>query len=463
MNAEYSQSAGSRTKITPERFQALIRELTDENPFAVRAVLRIASVAFTDNVPTLAVTLEERPRLLVNLDFVQEHCLTDAHIKALICHEYLHVLLGHTERFQTMTPTLNLALDSVINAIIHRQLGPEYSGMMSVYYAREPGLGRLLRPMTEEEQCRYNEKGWSDETMDGHSSCTSERIPSWMRAWYGVYTGSLVADDILDLAQELKDVFPEQGYLGNHEDRTGPLPQALEDALDEAMREMNGDGIWRAPRVRGIGPNPYEMVVRATDEPIYRWRRMTFEALRECLLPDTRSRLTESVETSYALPVLNVGDRRGFLRALWSPLLPDVLWRSSVERPQGSANVYLDVSGSMMAEMPHIVALLHRLRHAVRMPFWAFSNVISRAEIVSGRLVAQTTGGTSINCVLAHIQQTKPTAALVVTDGYIEEVDRALLASLRGTRLHALVTRDGSTEELERVGIPYRQLERFPT
>jgi hypothetical protein len=463
MNTEHAQSVGSRIQITPERFHALIRELTDENPFAVRAVLRIASVTFTDRVPTLAVTLEERPRLLVNLDFVQAYCRTDAHVKALLCHEYLHVLLGHTERFRTMTPALNLALDSVINAIIHRQLGAEYSGFMSAYYADEPGLGQLLRPMTKEEQDRYNKQLWGDAAVDGDSSYKPERVPTWMRAWDGVCTGRLVADDILDLAQEMRGAFAERGYLGNHEDRTGPLPPALADALDEAMREMNGDGIWRMPRDRGVGPDAYEAVVRASDEPTARWRRMAFEALRECLLPDPRSRLTERAETSYALPVLNERDRRGFLRALWSPFLPDVQWRSSVERPQGSANVYLDVSGSMMAEMPHIVALLHRLRHAVRMPFWAFSNVVARAEIVSGRLVAQTTGGTSMNCVLAHVRETKPGAALVVTDGYIEEVDRALLASIRGTRLHALVTRDGSTTELERAGIPYRQLERLPT
>ncbi|MBK7792707.1 MAG: hypothetical protein IPJ62_09420 [Betaproteobacteria bacterium] len=45
------------------RFRAILAELIDENPFAIRAVLRILSVEFTTAVPTLAVTCEEHPRL----------------------------------------------------------------------------------------------------------------------------------------------------------------------------------------------------------------------------------------------------------------------------------------------------------------------------------------------------------------------------------------------------------------
>ena len=55
----------------------LYRELIDENPLAIRAVLKVLCVEFTDTVPTLAVTCEERPRLLVNLAFVREHCRTE--------------------------------------------------------------------------------------------------------------------------------------------------------------------------------------------------------------------------------------------------------------------------------------------------------------------------------------------------------------------------------------------------
>jgi predicted metal-dependent peptidase len=91
--------------------RGLLQELIDENPFAIRAVLKILAVEFTDAVPTLAVTNEERPRLLINLGFVREHCRTAEHVKAVLCHEFLHVLLRHTSLQGPLTPARHLALD----------------------------------------------------------------------------------------------------------------------------------------------------------------------------------------------------------------------------------------------------------------------------------------------------------------------------------------------------------------
>ena len=54
-----------------QEFRAIYRELMDENPFAARAALKVLRLEFTSEVPTLAVTLETQPRMLVNLAFVQ--------------------------------------------------------------------------------------------------------------------------------------------------------------------------------------------------------------------------------------------------------------------------------------------------------------------------------------------------------------------------------------------------------
>jgi len=137
--------------MTAEEFRNIYRELIDENPLAIRAVLKVLAIEFTEEVSTLAVTLDSQPRLLVNLAFVGKHCRTDAEVKGVICHEFLHVLLRHTERFTRLTPPEHLALDAVINAIIHRRLGPDYSGMMSRYYENARGMHRLLRPPRDNE------------------------------------------------------------------------------------------------------------------------------------------------------------------------------------------------------------------------------------------------------------------------------------------------------------------------
>jgi hypothetical protein len=180
--------------VTPARFQAIFQELLDENPFAVRATLRILQTEFTPGVPTLAVTCEERPRLLVNLGFVEQHCQTEAHVKALLCHEFLHVLLRHTEQATPLTRARHLATDAVINAIIHRTLGEAYSSLMATYYAGAEGVQRLLRPPAEHELAQM--RGMVRRTV----SIAERRFES---VWLGLYAGTLNVDDMDSVAQEV--------------------------------------------------------------------------------------------------------------------------------------------------------------------------------------------------------------------------------------------------------------------
>lgn len=429
-----------------EDFRAIMMELMDENPFAVRSVLRILEIRFTNKVNTLAVTCEERPIFKVNLKFVNQHCRTDEHVKALICHEFLHVLLNHTEKHKLTTPLHNLALDAVINAIIHRTLGEAYSSMMGEYYVDTEMPMMLLRPIRKDEKAADN-------------------LPLW-EAWQGLYSGKLVADDILEILKDLRNSKSNKvsldDLLGCHtEDEQ--ISEEIRDAIRDAMKQMNGDGIWRSPGEHGVGTGVYKPVFLASDEPIERWRRKTMSVLRSCLIPDKKSRLLEDIPQAYRLPVLNEHDKRAFLQGLWSPFIPDATWETARKIPQGTANVYLDVSGSMNVEMPFIVALLNRLRSYIRMPFWVFSDVVAKANIVKGVLEAETTGGTSMNCVLEHIAKTKPQAAVVVTDGYIEVVDRRLLKTISSVKLHVLISREGSASEVHQAGIPYTQFERLPS
>jgi hypothetical protein len=453
-----------------KRFNALLQELIDENPFAIRAILKILDVQFTDSVPTLAVTRQSKPRLLVNLQFISDHCGDDYQVKAVIIHEFLHVLLRHTEEKKPLTPARHLALDAVINAIIHRQYGPEYSSMMATYYADVTDLRKLLRPMNREEEMFYDDY-WDEDYP----------LPQWVEAWKALFSGYLIVDDIEGLAKQLESDKPdtrdaygpfvlEKGdlgepgdLLGNHQDLGRTLPEDLENALEKAMREMNGSGIWRSPHSRGAGANPYEEIFSGKDESLLRWERKTLAVLKRYLQPDRKSRASHEVPVDYRLPVLSPGDRRAFMRSLWAPFLPEAQWTTTKTAPDGTAQVYLDVSGSMYSEMPLIVALLGRLSKYIRRPFWAFSDIVAPAVIENGQLRAETSGGTSMSCVLEHIALTRPASAIVVTDGYIEEVDQCLIQGISKTRFHAIVTRDGSPSALHRAGITYTQLDEVPS
>lgn len=433
-------------------FKSIVAEMIEENPLAIRAVLKILAIDFTDDVPTLAVTCENRPRLLVNLDFVKAHCATDQQVKAVICHEFLHVLLRHTEGRRSMSPRENLAMDAVINAVIHRQLGPDYSSMMSAYYAGADGLRKMLRPLTQGEFHLAT-------NMGSHS-----QPPQWVQAWMALYSGRLVVDDIRDLAKDLwvedSDV---QLFLGNHQDIGEPLTGPIIDALNDSLRAMNGSGTWRYPRQRGVGAHSCEALFTAKDAVIAKWRKSAMEVLKKHLLPDRRARAQCFTNLPYRMPVLNSKDRRAFVRSIWDSFIPDAAWVASTPRSRGTAQVYLDVSGSMNAEMPHLVALLNRLRPYIRMPFWAFSDDVKPAVIERGQLRTESSSGTSMACVLEHLARTRPTAAVLVTDGFIEEVPAARVRQIGDIRLHAIVSRDGNPSLLARAGIPYTQLDRSPS
>ncbi len=436
----------------PERFLSLIRELVDENPFAIRPFLKVAEVSFTDSVPTLAVTREASPRLLVNLAFLKAHCRGDAQVKAVILHEFLHILLRHTEGHGPLSPAEHLAMDAVINAIIHRQMGPEASSMMSRYYAEVEGLMRLLRPPAEGEKIQ-------EQAMHGSFGAT----------WEALYAGRLVVDDIRELAETMGHrprhltLVPGQ-LLGNHEDDTRlPLPAALQEALEQSMRAMNGGGIWRTPRGKDTLLPAYEALMAGVPDAQRQWQRTALKVLLAHLLPDRLSRARQATTRESLLPILSPADRRAFLQSLWSPVLPTSRWDLTQERPRGAAQIYLDVSGSMNAEMPLVIGLLNRLRSHIRTPFWAFSTVVAPARITKGILKADTTGGTSLACVLDHLARTQPEAAVIVTDGYIESIPKALVRAAGATRIHILLTRDGSGTELSRAGLSYTQLPKVPS
>jgi hypothetical protein len=424
----------------------------------------------------------------VNLDFLNAHCRTDAHVKAVICHEFLHVVLRHTEAKGPFTVERHLAFDAVINAIIHRQFGEAYSSMMAEYYKGESGLMRLLRPMA---------RGELNSLRDYHWHWAS--VPQWVSAWEALYEGKLVVDDIEALARELrrqggKAARAEGGaaggrsgsgcggaggggkaggcelpegigdFLGDHENLGRGVPEEMKEAMGEVLRQMGDTGIWRDAKGRGVGGGAGAVLLEARNEPMRRWERKTLEILRRHLTPDRRSRRTRLEETEYRLPVLSPRDRRAFVRALWGTFLPEATWSADRRRGQGTAQVYLDVSGSMDDEMPAVIALLARLSRYIRRPFWAFSTEVAPAVIEKGGLLnTRTTGGTRLGCVLEHIAKTRPEAAVVLTDGYVEQLERRDIMKIKGTRLHILVTRDGSAAAVERAGLPYTQLDKVPS
>ena len=434
-------------KIDRKRFESLLLELIDENSLACQGILSILKIEYTDQIPTLAVSLEEPPRLFVNLDFLSQHATREVHVKSVLLHEFLHVLLNHTEQFKQMDQATNLALDAIINHIIHRSQGEAYSEFFRIYYKNQKGYASLLRP---------------DETPSNDSTLDTLRSD--------LLSGHIVVDDLLDLVRNIRkkesysNLSDGKTFIGNHEDQrgSGKITSKARELLHNTLKSYDGHGIYRSPKAHGFGADPYLERFVAKDENLLQWERSTWKILKKLCTADPRTTLRETVDQSILLPVLNEQDRRAFLRSTWSPLIPDVSWSVSQEKPQGTTVIYFDVSGSMYAEMQALVQLLQRLIRYIRTPFWAFSDRVATAVIRNGVLETHTSGGTSMNSVLSHFSDSNIERAVVITDGYIEQCDPSLINKLNNKTLHAIISRDGSTAELDRVGIPCYQLEQFP-
>ena len=79
--------------------------------------------------------------------------------------------------------------------------------------------------------------------------------------------------------------------------------------------------------------------------------------------------------------------------------------------------VYLDVSGSVWGDLPHIINILKDIKNEVETIFTFSTEVvkISMDDLVSGKL--QTSGGTSFNCVAEHALANKYDKVIFITDG----------------------------------------------
>ena len=283
------------------------------------------------------------------------------------------------------------------------------------------------------------------------------------------HPGALVAEDILAIASDLTMPRTPVLLLGNHSpgpEGTQPDSEgALTEALAHARRALATGSVFRTPG-KATGPGAGATAVVESISPgaraLQRWKRETTQVLRRHLQPARRDAGDLSERTAM-LPLLSSSDRRASMRSLWSAFMPDAAWSTSAIVPLGRAMVYLDASGSMHRELPLLVALLGQLGHLVSRPLWAFSTVVEPARIVRGRLELTTTGGTSMACVIDHIARTQPRAAVVITDGYIEDLRPAQVRAIGRTRLHVLVTRDGSTEVVAKAGLSFTQLGRVPS
>ena len=412
---------------------------------AFARLLRLLDIEATDSVPTAAVTMGGRSRLLLNPQFVAEKCPADHDLVMLVLHELHHVALGHTRLFPRLTPAQNWAFDCVINAQLCRLYPePHHTALFRRCYRADASPEALLRPP---EGWRTPQERW----LPGHAGEVHRALYDDTSVTYADLYRLLPTLCVVD-GDGSGNSLSELPLLGDHAE-AGERSDVAPDVLRE-MRNILAE--W--PMVERISGRDQGGEPESSRVGVARALREAAATLRRAILSvaDIGTGFRGAVERrdeerDGMLPYALRPRRADFVRqALGVPVLlhPErVVAPGTVRRDV--VHVYFDVSGSMDAALPALYATLASLSGLLHPRVHLFSTRIDDIDLRQlARGVRVTTGGTDIAPVTRHVLDQGVRRALFVTDGWVGAVPEEHARALRdrGVRFAVVVTADGVTD-----------------
>jgi hypothetical protein len=147
--------------------------------------------------------------------------------------------------------------------------------------------------------------------------------------------------------------------LGNHDDFGTPLPEALRQALDECLRQMNGAGHLAQPREHaGSAPTRAKRSTLPLIHP-WRWRNGGGSRSPSCAVIScpTGARAGAKPRPSSGCRCSRRGPARLPARDV-EPFLPEARWEGRGAALRHGAGLPRCLGLDVRSEMPHLVALL---------------------------------------------------------------------------------------------------------
>jgi hypothetical protein len=429
--------------------------------YALIGLLRLVDIVESDAVETAAVECRNQPRLLVNPAFVDLWAATPEKLLMLIMHELHHVLLGHTRLFPRLTQVDNLVFDAVINALLCRMFpAPEHTAFFTDFYA---GLGFpacLLRPPA----------NWAPDTRvvapPGLKGPKLVRLRAVYRALY-----SPAGASYQELYDALRDQVSEANaegvvLIGDHADAEGTSAEHLDESspvLFEAVRSVVER--WPQPPDPIAGRSMADLLLQSTVRPRRSNRATLRRLLRSIGDQGTGShpyQASHDDQINVFGPVPTLDRRSIVLGALGRPplLYPHVLTRRRALPTGSRVHVYLDVSASIGDLKGALYGAVLDCQAFVQPIVHLFSTAVADVTLEGLRRgECRSTGGTSIQCVAAHMRKHRVQRAVLVTDGYVGAPAGQDLETLERARIGVALTPGFSTrDDLEGVADKWAEL-----
>jgi hypothetical protein len=297
----------------------------------------------------------------------------------------------------------------------------------------------------------------------------SDLEKEWMDIHQRIYDGKYCADDLFELLDYLRTKMGTGHYepvacLGNHAKNQGVVSERVSEILDETLNKMEGVKIWNRRKISAFGNKMDKETIQIDTYRQDIWDAATLKVLKKCLIP-VEKRKQELVSNEITAPVLTNQDKRSLSKFIWSGILPFSTFTSSLIQyvPEEKVHIYLDVSGSMNDEIIRLVNLLFHFRRFLKKPIWVFSDRVKEADFRGQQLIFETSHGTRIEPVFDHIREHKITRALIVTDGYVDAMNDAMLTGIDCSGIQVLLSAGGNAEPFESAGINYTRLENIQT
>ncbi|NRA97548.1 MAG: hypothetical protein HRU14_15240 [Planctomycetes bacterium] len=392
--------------------------------YCPNALLRVLDIVETNAVATAAIECRAQPRLLVNPEFVAKHAETDEKLLVLVLHELHHLLLGHTRLYPRPTQLDNIVFDAVINATLSRLLPqPEYTALFREIYDDTCFPECFLRPPDD----------WTPEAppaippaLRGKEHEALADLYQKLYSEHGCSYSEL--RKALSETQTPQDSGEEPLLLGDHRPETegassdGTLGSRAPVLLQQLKNTVDR---WSGELYVGLGRGAGGPLV---EQDLGRIGARNCRELRELLgkVADPRSgnlwRQSRTVPESIVTPIPGRARRTVVQRALGArPLLHPASLPITKHRMSGApVHVYLDVSASMDSVLTPLYAALLSCRRFVHPHVHLFSTEVVDITLRQlARGVRMTTGGTHIDCVIAHMQSEDVDRAVLVTDGLV--------------------------------------------
>lgn len=386
--------------------------------YGLTALLRIVELQETTEVETAAVECVLNPRLRVNPNFVAVHADTPEKLLMLIMHELHHILLGHTVLFKSPTPLDNLVLDAVINATLCRMFpDPASTSFLTDFYAAEKFPDCLLRPP---DGWTLDFYGATPPGLEGPERGAAQEAHRALYSPRGAYYEEVyqaLERCGLDGGGLLASRMP--ALLGSHKEATrGDYDAAIPVLLPHARD-------WHDQYSRA-GGRSWSDVIKDAESRVIR-RTQNRKALVRLIRMVARLDGNSPVKSRTQAPVAGYSVVPSHCRrtvVLQALNVPQVLYEfhvtGSTRAQKERVHVYVDVSGSIGAMMPHLYGAVLDCGSMVHPVVHLFSTEVADASLDKIKKgFCRTTWGTDIKCVAHHIAAQNISRAVILTDGFV--------------------------------------------